>query len=101
MREIKEIVAYLQSHGEEKITVAELDRRLAALGYERQTDMTAIGPVRCSDGVVYTGINYGVREIDTKMRAFHVDARRDSRFKELQEMRRRLFCVVSGRILTV
>ena len=101
MHSVKEAVEYLQKNGEERISVAELDRRLLALGYERQKDMTAIGPVRCSDGVVYTGINYGVREIDTKMHAFHVDARRDRNFRDLQEMRQSVFCVVNGRILTV
>lgn len=102
MHNVKEAAAYLQAGGEERISVAELDRRLESLGYKRDMSTSCIGPVRClNSGVVYTGINYNVVEIDTGMSFAHYQARRDARFRELQEMRQRVFCVVNGRILSV
>lgn len=38
------------------------------------------------------------REKDTGKRAFHVDARRDDKFRELQKIRRECFVVSRGRI---
>jgi hypothetical protein len=102
MRSVTQAAAYLINNGEERISVAELDRRLKALGYKRNMSTACVGPVYClNTGVVYTGINYNVVEIDTGMSFAHYQARRDARFKELQEMRQRVFCVVNGRILSV
>ena len=98
----KEAEATLKAEGMERISVAELDRRLESIGYRRDMDSACVGPVRCmTTGVVYTGINYNPMEIDTRMSFAHFQARRDARFRELKEIRRRVFCVVRGRILTI
>ena len=56
----------------------------------------------------FAGLSYpvnttGVKESDTGLSAFNVNARRDANFKELQRLRfeEELYAVVRGRILEV
>ncbi len=52
-------------------------------------------------GISYPSVTTGIREADTGMSAFHVDARRDANFAKLQQMRLsgEYFAVSRGAIL--
>ena len=88
--------------GMRRVTVAEMDRELAALGYRRRPDSRCAGTAHnLTTGNHYPCITYGVDEADTGMSAFNVDARRDAKFKLLQAFRFNTFAVSQGRIVSV
>ncbi len=88
--------------GMRQVTMRELDAELNALGYEREPDSRAAGTAKNLDtGNTYPSVTWGTREADTKQSAFHVDSRRDDRFKRLQELRRWTFVVSRGSIVSV
>lgn len=88
--------------GMRQVTLRELDAELKALGYQRALDMRASCIAKNMDtGNTYPCVTYGVSEVDTGMSAFHVNARRDERFKALQELRRWTFVVQRGAIVGV
>ena len=95
-------IAFELAGGAEQVTVAELDRRLANLGYKRYKITIASGTARnLSTGNTYPSTTYGLKEIDTGMSAFHFTARRDEKFKALQKLRSKIFAVRAGRMITI
>lgn len=86
--------------GMERLTLAQVDARLKALGYRRELDMRAAGVARnLTTGNMYPSVSFGIAEVDTGMSAFHFKARRDANFKALQAMRYNTFAVIRGAYL--
>lgn len=97
----REIAAMLKAGGRQVSMVA-MRAELLELGYELEMDMRASGVARnLTTGNSYPSVTYGVREIDTRMSAFHFQARRDPNFKALQAWRFWTFAVVRGAMVTV
>ncbi len=88
--------------GVERLTYRGLDRRLAALGYEREFDSRCAGAAKnLTTGNTYASVTWGVRERDTKQSAFHFQSRRDTNFQNLQQLRQDVFVFVRGSIITI
>jgi hypothetical protein len=102
----KELARRLR-RGLEPRSVAGIRNALAAIGYKMDRSCDARGTNRLLTGEFaghsYPAINVYVVEADTGMSAFHVNARRDENFRELQRLRfhEELFAVVRDRILEV
>ena len=96
-----------KARGDAPVTLAQMKRALAAIGYrlDRSLDCASMNRYLTGDcaGQSYPAINTGVKEADTGLSAFNVNARRDENFKALQRMRfnEELFAVVRGRILEI
>lgn len=85
-----------------QLTKAGIVQELAALGYQLDLHTACTGTATdCTSGRTYPCITNGVREIDTKMSAFHFEARRDDKFKALQQLRLDVFAVVGGKVWTL
>lgn len=98
-------IAWLESQGVERVTVAEFGRRFAALGYrlDRSLDCRAMsrymsGP-RAGDS--YPCCDTGLKESDTGLSAWNINARRDANFQAMQAMRGTFYAVTRGHILEV
>ena len=80
---------------------------LRAMGYcmDRTMDCASVATWRTGPGAgeSYPCISTGLREIDTGLSAFNVDARRDANFAALQALRfsGELFAIVRGSILEI
>ena len=95
-------IAVSLAAGMRRVTVAELDRELADLGYRRGKDSRCTCTAQnMATGNHYPCTTYGVDEADTGMSAFNVDARRDANFKALQALRFNTFAVSQGRMVSV
>ena len=95
-------IEHRKAHGAECLTVAQFAKRFAALGYALDRDMDCRAPARyLNSGRAYPACTTGLKESDTGMSAFHFQARRDSRFKAMQELRGHIFAVSRGAILEV
>lgn len=96
-------VAARVADGCEHLTVAALGERYAALGYELDRAMDCRAPSRYMTGpragFSYPACTTGVRERDTGLSAFNVDARRDDNYRAMQALRRNAFAVTGGAIL--
>ncbi len=104
-RAAKEI-AYRESIGCERVSVAEFGRRFAALGYRVDRSMDCKSSCRYMTGPrageSYPVCSTGLNESDTGLRAWNVAARRDAAFQAVQELRQRIFAVTrDGHILEV
>lgn len=98
-------IAYRDSLGMERLTVSEFCERFAALGYRvnraddcRSNARYMTGP---RAGESYPACSTGLNEIDTGLRAWNRDARRDERFQAMQELRCKIYAVTRGAILEV
>lgn len=88
--------------GFQPVTIQSIQRKLAALGYKLDRSMDA----RCNavyQSGKYAGMSHpclttGIREADTNLSAFNVNARRDDSFKALQALRGTVYAVVRGYI---
>lgn len=94
------------ARGWNPISVAEFRRRFAALGYtvDRDDDCRSMARYMTGEsaGESYPACSTGLREADTGLSAFNVDARRDSAFKAMQELRGEIYAVTrDGFILEV
>jgi hypothetical protein len=97
-----------KARGNSPVTVAEMNRRLAAIGYKMDRTMDCPGSSRYRTGEFagesYPCITTGMNEIDTGVSAYHYqDARRDANFRELQRIRfhEEVYAVVRGKILEI
>lgn len=89
--------------GNRAVTLAEIEHRLRELGYRLDRSCDAHGNNRYLTGPhaghCYPATNAYVKEADTSHGFASIYARRDARFKLLQELRRsEIFAVVRGRI---
>jgi len=98
-------IAYRDSLGLERLTVTEFCQRFAALGYRvnraddcRSNARHMTGP---RAGESYPACSTGLNEIDTGLRAWNRDARRDERFRAMQELRGQIYAITDGAILEV
>jgi hypothetical protein len=96
------------ARGYRPVTMAELDRQLHDLGYARHRSIgfcayTARIVVGEGEGDTYPAKSIYIVEADTRMSAFHFQARRDEKFRRLQETRGEgsLFAVVRGYIVDI
>lgn len=93
------------SDGMRPVSVAVINDTLARLGYRLERSLDCRSENRYMSGaragLSYPAINAGVVEADTRMSAFHYQARRDANFAALQALRRsgELFALSRGRIL--
>lgn len=99
-------IDYRASLGMRPRTVREIDETLRAIGYRLDRRADCAAPARYMDGPrageSYPCVTTGVCEVDTGLSAYHVDARRDAKFDELQRLRRDgLYAVVPRGILDV
>ena len=95
------------AEGYAPMTVKSLEETLWSLGYRLDRSMDA----RCNAqymtgpkaGQTYPCITTGIREVDTGLSAFQVDARRDEKYRTLQAMRMNQshFAVTKGCILEI
>ncbi len=97
-----EIAARL-AMGCEQLSVAEMGARFQALGYklDRSLDCRHVARIMSGKraGESYPAISTGVREADSGLSAFNVDARRDDNFRAMQKLRQDIFAVTRGAIL--
>lgn len=94
------------ARGEFPLSVAEFGARFAALGYRIDRSDDCRGNARHMTGErageSYPCCTTGIVEADTGLRAFNRNARRDDRFRAMQELRGEIFAVTrSGHILVV
>ena len=69
------------------------------IGYRRDPNTrAACVATNVITGESHPNVNFGVKQIDTGMSAYHYQARRDENFKKLQALRMNTFCVVHGAI---
>ena len=98
-------LAHRKSVGKHPVTVNQMEATLNAIGYtlDRNKDCYSQDRYIAGDraGESFPAINTGVKEFDTGLSAWNVDARRDNNFKALQELRESLFAVVRGKILQI
>ncbi len=95
-------IAHRKQHGAQELTVAQFTARFAALGYSLDRSLDCRAPARyLNTGRAYPACSTGLKESDTGMSAFHYAARRDARFREMQELRGKIFAVSRGAILEV
>lgn len=91
--------------GQERLSVAAMGQRFAALGYTLDRSMDCRSLARYVSGPdagrSYPACTTGLREADTGLSAFNAAARRDSRFREMQALRQQVFAVSRGAILEV
>jgi hypothetical protein len=97
---LKAEIEYRLSIGCRLVSVREMERQFRALGYtlDRSLDCRSIARYLDS-GRCYPACTTGVSEIDTGKSAFHVEARRDSNFRAMQQLRLDIFAVSRGHIL--
>lgn len=107
MTNLETELAARAQEGYTPITVKELEATLRSIGYRLDRDKdcgcNAQYMTGARAGQTYPCITTGVREVDTGLSAFHVDARRDENFVALQQMRMNQshFAVIRGSILEI
>lgn len=99
-------IAWREGIGHERLTVAEFKQRFAALGYRINRSMDCRGLARYMTGErageSYPACSTGINEADSGLSAWNYQARRDDRFKAMQELRGQIFAVTrDGHILEV
>ena len=95
-------IEHLLAHGYEHLSVAAFAARFEALGYALDGSMDCRSSARyLESGRSYPCCTTGLKEIDSGMSAFHFQARRDAKFREMQELRGKIFAVTRGAILEV
>ena len=93
------------SAGMRLVSLQEMAAEFEAIGYEFDDSMACnciaknmTGP---GAGESFPCRTLSPREIDTKISAFNIDARRDDNFKRMQALRNEVFAISKGRIVTV
>ena len=93
------------TEGRHPVSLAALKSRLRDLGYVLDRNLDCRGIVRIMTGSragqSYPGLSTGIREADTGLSAFNVNARRDANFATLQRLRFEigLYAVLNDAIL--
>lgn len=98
-------IEYRRSIGCEVVSVAEMARRFEALGYRLDRSMDCRSAARYMTGPragqSYPACSTGVVEADTGLRAWNVDARRDDRYRAMQQLRQDVCAISRGALLEV
>ncbi|MDF0545248.1 hypothetical protein PX699_23110 [Sphingobium sp. H39-3-25] len=93
------------AEGWHPVTLSQIKQQLRDLGYalDRTLDCRSSARIMTGPraGQTYPSLSTGIKEADTGRSAFHVDARRDTRFRTLQNLRFEvgLYTVLNGAIL--
>lgn len=93
------------AEGWHPVTLGDIERQLRDLGYVLDRGLDCRGMARIMTGPragsSYPCLSTGIREADTGRSAFHREARRDARFRRLQDLRGDigLYVVVGGAIM--
>lgn len=99
---VSEAAAMNRSCEMEQVSMADLQARLAAIGYmlDRSNDCRSVGRIVSGKfaGQSYQCCTAYVRQADDGMSFAHYNARRDSNYRKLQEMRKNIFSV-SGKFV--
>lgn len=103
MSPLDQEIARRAALGNRPMTVAAMGAAFARLGYALDRDLDCYCTTRimagASEGATYPTITTGVKECDTGLSAFNVNARRDANFSAMQTLRGEAFAVTRGRIL--
>jgi hypothetical protein len=98
-------IAWRDRNGYRRLTVAGMERVFNELGYQLDRSMDCWDTARWLTGeragLTYPCISTGIVEADTGISAFHVDARRDNNYRDMQRLRQEVYAVVRGAILEV
>lgn len=95
-------IAERRARGATLLTVPQFAARFAALGYALDRDLDCRSTARyLHDNRTYPCCTTGLKESDTGLSAFHFQARRDSRFEQMQTLRGEIFAISRGAILEV
>lgn len=95
-------IAFRETIGAKRVTIAEMDRQFRALGYRLDRDRDCYSLARYIDsGRAYPSISTGAKEIDSGLQYCNADARRDENFRAFQKLRGEIFAVTRGAILEV
>jgi hypothetical protein len=101
--DLQQEIARREAAGCERLSVAAMAERFARLGYrlDRSLDCHGMARITTNDGesASYPCVTTGVKERDTGLSAFNVDARRDDTFRAMQELRQTVYAVTRGAIL--
>jgi len=87
------------------VTLGEIKRQLRDLGYalDRTLDCRSTAQIMTGPraGKTYPTLSTGIKESDTGRSAFHVEARRDARFRAMQNLRFEvgLYAILGGAIM--
>lgn len=97
-------IARRDASGCERLSVAGMADRFARLGYrlDRTLDCRGVARYMTDDGETlasYPCVTTGVKEADSGLSAFNVDARRDDTFRAMQTLRQTVYAVTRGAIL--
>lgn len=93
------------AEGWHPVTLSQIKRQLRDLGYALDRDLDCRSMARIMTGPragqTYPTLSTGIKEADTGRSAFHVNVRRDTRFRTLQKLRFEvgLYTVLKGAIL--
>ena len=100
---LQQEIARREAAGCERLSVSGMAERFALLGYrlDRSLDCHGVARLTTSDGetLSYPCVTTGVKERDSGLSAFNVDARRDHAFRAMQELRQTVYAVTRGAIL--
>ena len=96
-------IAWRDRNGYRRLTVAGMEREFLALGYRLDRSMDCRHTARWLTGdragQTHPCISTGVKEADTGISAFHVNARRDDNFRAMQQLRQEVYAIVRGAVL--
>ena len=91
--------------GIELLSVTQFVARFAALGYRVNRTMDCRSVARFMTGPLtgesYPACSTGINEADTGLRAWNVDARRDSNYRRMQALRVKIGAISRGMLLQV
>lgn len=98
-------IAYRLSQGYRQVSFEQFKAEYAAIGYtfDRTSDVRSIARYmtgeRAGQSYPYLGL-YPI-QIDNRLSAWNVDARRDENYQAFRALRNSLFSVVNGRIVEI
>ena len=93
------------AEGRHPVTLTAIKRQLRDLGYALDRSLDCRGMARIMTGPragqSYPSVSTGIKEADTGLSAFNVEARRDANFMALQKLRFEigLYAILNGAIL--
>lgn len=104
-RLLNDELQYRAQQGLHPVSIEQFNEAFSELGYriDRSLECRSVAHHLSGErkGSGYPSITTRVKEADTGLSAFHVDARRDVNFEMMQQIRQQVFAVTDGAILEV
>ena len=98
-------IAHRLSQGYRQVSFEQFKAEYAAIGYrfDRKDDVRSIGRYMTGEraGHSYSYLGLYPIQMDNRLSAWNVDARRDDNYEAFKVLRNSLFSVVQGRIVEV